>query len=93
MNLDQPRADEDYAAYHARLMLEGYPNASAMMIACDAFGLEMNDYSVVLWLNDPKANDSANSTRAMKLSSLRFPASMKCSSTTSRLPIPTFCEP
>ncbi len=55
MPLDQALPDEDYATYHERLMSMGYPNASAMMLACDAFGLEINDTDSVLWLNDPKA--------------------------------------
>ncbi len=49
-----PAAGEAYGDFFDRLIMEGYPVASATVIASDWFGVEMDDKTIG-WLNDPKA--------------------------------------
>jgi hypothetical protein len=49
-----PRKDESYEDYHARLLEQGFTNASAIILACQWFNKEP-DHDIELWLNDTKA--------------------------------------
>lgn len=50
----KPADGEHYDAFLARLKAEGYPDASALMIAADWYGLEQ-DINLKRWLTDTKA--------------------------------------